>query len=514
MLHDSFIRIVQKDVSHRKDNECFEMVPWLKGHCPLFANVPQEIVADVIRHCEFERRHKNDVLIKQGESGDKLYIILKGQVSIYVITDQKDTPRDVLAQVDAVCSKHDLERENLGQYVWSAGEGKSFGEVALLKEDCIRTATVVADNETDLVVIDRALYNRSVRDVLEREYTQKNEFVDTNLLFKNWPARQKKLLVVALKKETAKYGSQVIRQGGPADHMYFLLSGEIEITCDQSQFKGQFEEQWRDMETLLPGLLPRGHNHTETPLEALKRKKSHHKLIQMCLLGTNEIIGAIDILLGLPTYLDNAMVTREAEVLVLSRENYSRLFTKKAAQATVATLRERLTMRLYLYIHRSEGLVPPVQSPFLKYLTFLLHDENAVMELRRMKRKEIEEKRGLRHARDEEDTHMSSKEAERMSGMLKMLDIKPGDRQNKRLPSMESSQRVINEIDAGLKGWVERSRGDSPHLERRDGEADGVRKRHMTFHGPLFIRSKTDFLRPNIRNTKHLSRSKTPTDPY
>ncbi|WAR27359.1 KAPR-like protein [Mya arenaria] len=271
-------------------------------------------------------------------------------------------------------------------------EGKSFGEVALLKEDCIRTATVVADNETDLVVIDRALYNRSVRDVLEREYTQKNEFVDTNLLFKNWPARQKKLLVVALKKETAKYGSQVIRQGGPADHMYFLL---------------------------------RGHNHTETPLEALKRKKSHHKLIQMCLLGTNEIIGAIDILLGLPTYLDNAMVTREAEVLVLSRENYSRLFTKKAAQATVATLRERLTMRLYLYIHRSEGLVPPVQSPFLKYLTFLLHDENAVMELRRMKRKEIEEKRGLRHARDEEDTHMSSKEAERIQETVKTNACRP-----------------------------------------------------------------------------------------
>ena len=40
--------------------------------------------------------------------------------------------------------------------------------------------------------------------------------------------------------------------------MYVLLSrGEIEITCDQSQFKNQYEEHWKDMETLLPGLLPR-----------------------------------------------------------------------------------------------------------------------------------------------------------------------------------------------------------------------------------------------------------------
>ena len=74
----------------------------------------------------------------------------------------------------------------------------------------------------------------------------------------------------------------------------------------------------------------------------------------------------MDIVLGLPTYIDNAMVTREAEVLVLSRENYARLFNKKAAQATLASLRERFTMRLYLYIHRSEGLVPPIPSPFLK----------------------------------------------------------------------------------------------------------------------------------------------------
>ena len=61
---------------------------------------------------------------------------------------------------------------------------------------------------------------------------------------------------------------------------------------------------------------------------------------------------------------------------------------------------------------------------WFRFLTFLLQDENAVMELRRMKRKEMEERRGLRHARDVEEEAMDSKEAERMSGMFKMLDIK------------------------------------------------------------------------------------------
>lgn len=53
-----------------------------------------------------------------------------------------------------------------------------------MKEDCIRTATVVADTDTDLVVIDRNLYNRSVRDVLEKEYSEKTKFVEENSLFR------------------------------------------------------------------------------------------------------------------------------------------------------------------------------------------------------------------------------------------------------------------------------------------------------------------------------------------
>lgn len=42
-------------------------------------------------------------------------------------------------------------------------EGKSFGEVALMSEDSVRNATVIADEETDLLVISRELFNRSMK---------------------------------------------------------------------------------------------------------------------------------------------------------------------------------------------------------------------------------------------------------------------------------------------------------------------------------------------------------------
>ena len=41
--------------------------------------------------------------------------------------------------------------------------GKSFGEIALISEDSVRNATVIADEETDLLVIHRDLFNRSMK---------------------------------------------------------------------------------------------------------------------------------------------------------------------------------------------------------------------------------------------------------------------------------------------------------------------------------------------------------------
>ncbi len=63
------------------------------------------------------------------------------------------------------------------------GEGQTFGELALIHPDCVRTASIVADEKTDLVVISRDLYNRSVSKVIAREYADKMKFIDTVPLF-------------------------------------------------------------------------------------------------------------------------------------------------------------------------------------------------------------------------------------------------------------------------------------------------------------------------------------------
>ncbi len=41
--------------------------------------------------------------------------------------------------------------------------GKAFGELALMNEDSVRNASIIADEETDLLVINRDLFNRSLK---------------------------------------------------------------------------------------------------------------------------------------------------------------------------------------------------------------------------------------------------------------------------------------------------------------------------------------------------------------
>ena len=59
-------------------------------------------------------------------------------------------------------------RNALGTVVTSLGAGAQFGDVALVSEDAVRTASIIIDESSDVIIVDRALYNRSVKAVIEK----------------------------------------------------------------------------------------------------------------------------------------------------------------------------------------------------------------------------------------------------------------------------------------------------------------------------------------------------------
>ncbi len=113
----------------------------LLAKCDILRHLPPEAIDDILDRVE--RRHvaAGNVLFKAGDPGDALYIVAKGKVLVL-----QPQPGGAPAEDEPIA---ELAR------------GAVFGEMALLS-GAPRTATIQADEETDLLRIEKADFDRLV----------------------------------------------------------------------------------------------------------------------------------------------------------------------------------------------------------------------------------------------------------------------------------------------------------------------------------------------------------------
>lgn len=104
------------------------------------AALPPEALASLIERSRFQRYSNGEVVIRQGDAGDELFIVDRGQVAISRSAGNGD----------------DVELARLGP-------GEFFGEMSLTTGER-RTATVRTQSECELLVVDKA----ALHEVLER----------------------------------------------------------------------------------------------------------------------------------------------------------------------------------------------------------------------------------------------------------------------------------------------------------------------------------------------------------
>jgi hypothetical protein len=104
-----------------------------------------------------------------------------------------------------------------------ADAGKSFGELALISKTCVRNASIIADDVSDLLVVNRDLYNRSLRAAQIAEFEEKNKFVTENPLFANWQAKFKRQMAMSIVKQKIPYDGCIVKQGDPVVGLFFVL---------------------------------------------------------------------------------------------------------------------------------------------------------------------------------------------------------------------------------------------------------------------------------------------------
>jgi CRP/FNR family cyclic AMP-dependent transcriptional regulator len=103
------------------------------ARCPLFADLreEEEALQHLARICSLVRVGAGETIIKEGDEGDGLYVIVEGNVRVEKLTPFKDP-----------------------YTVRFLGEDAFFGELSLLDRDN-RSATVVAETDSEFLVVGR-----------------------------------------------------------------------------------------------------------------------------------------------------------------------------------------------------------------------------------------------------------------------------------------------------------------------------------------------------------------------
>ena len=187
---------------------------------PLFVNCTEAELTRIAENLHIERFAAGDTIIRQGDRGDKFYIIESGNVTIW---QKRDGGEEI--------------------FILKAGPGQYFGETALVT-DAPRNATVRAATPISLLSLRKKDFDRLVRQYVN-EGGQVSRNVRYSWLLRGMPifdeldSLQLDQLVEKLQIERFMADEVVVRTGDPGDKFYIVESGELIVAKENN---GNLEE--------------------------------------------------------------------------------------------------------------------------------------------------------------------------------------------------------------------------------------------------------------------------------
>jgi CRP-like cAMP-binding protein len=185
---------------------------------PLFSSLPRDALDALIPRLRIERRKAGEVVIREGELDDTMYIVVSGQVEVTRKSDAGDgeghAPR-VLAHL---------------------GEGTFFGELGLVTADP-RTATVTVTEPSELLALTRTVMGELVTSHPEVLATVlsfvRGRLVATLLvsspLFTAFDMEDRRALAREFELREMEPGAVVVTQGEKASALHIILAGQVRV---------------------------------------------------------------------------------------------------------------------------------------------------------------------------------------------------------------------------------------------------------------------------------------------
>ena len=169
----------------------------------LFNGLENADINIVIGAMEEKKFKEGDIVIKQGDNGDCIYIVESGEL-------------------DCSIKLPHLENE---KYIKTYKPGDSFGELALLY-NVPRAATIKAKTECSLWSLDRDTFNNIVKESARLKREKYENFLKSVDIFSTMDKYEISQVSEALKRCTFNAGDFIIRQGEVGDVFYIIEEGE------------------------------------------------------------------------------------------------------------------------------------------------------------------------------------------------------------------------------------------------------------------------------------------------
>ena len=236
-------RLLQKAPDERTAEDLSQLVDYTAGlqffkelSTKKKLKLSKEVSLNIMRAARYNRVNKDTPIVRQGDEGATFYIIISGKVSIHM-RDETSVPIETalrdLETLKMTRGVHLSQTEIYGSAIKFLGPGDSFGELALLREHGVgegtRTATVIAQEPTDLLTLQKEEYHEAVRQVQQQAIFDRINLIQRIPGAKDWPYQKLIKTAYNMKLVEVPRGAPIITEGLRVNSLYVVRTGEVKV---------------------------------------------------------------------------------------------------------------------------------------------------------------------------------------------------------------------------------------------------------------------------------------------
>ena len=222
--------ILSKPSEERTESDILSLMEIL-GRLRFAKSLRHAEKVEVCKAMGYRSTEKDMVVFNQGDLGNTFYIILSGSVSVSIKggadADHPESASKSKSGHHSAGTKK-LNPEKFSK-VATLYNGDSFGELALLQEGSVRSATVQAETDVEFLVISRDDYNRILGAVSEEQLAVKIKFLHGLPAFAGVPASMIRSAAYVLTTREYVRNAVVYKQGEETEEIFFVESGSVKF---------------------------------------------------------------------------------------------------------------------------------------------------------------------------------------------------------------------------------------------------------------------------------------------